>query len=54
MHLAVINLPDRGSLDPLKWADAMLALLKGGGWIVPALIALWIVLRWWPWRRKGQ
>lgn len=40
-------------VDPGAWADAALRLFHGGGWVVPALLALWIVLRWWP-GRKGE
>lgn len=44
------------AIDPNAWADAALRLFHGGGWVVPALLALWIVVRWWPWRptKKGD
>ena len=40
--------------DPNAWADAALKLLHGGGWIVVALAALWITLRWWPGKRGRE
>lgn len=41
------------NIDPNAWADAALKLFRGGGWVVPALLALWITMRWWP-GRKGK
>ncbi len=38
-------------VDPNAWADAALRLFNGGGWVVPALLALYIIMRWGPWRR---
>jgi hypothetical protein len=44
--LAVEVLPP---VDPGAWADAIIRV----GWPVPVLVALYIVVRWWPWR-KGK
>ena len=38
-------------IDPNAWAEAAIRLFNGGGWVVPALAALWIVCRYPPWRR---
>ena len=40
-------------VDPNAWVDAALRLFNGGGWVVPALLVVWIVCRWPPWR-KGE
>lgn len=45
-------IPEPEGIDPNVWADAILKLFNGGGWVIPGLIALWIIFRWWPWRRK--
>lgn len=38
-------------IDMSAWTPgAVLELIKGGGWIVPALFALFFVCRWPPWR----
>ena len=38
-------------VDPMRWADAFLVALRGGGYILVGLLALLIVCRWPPWRR---
>lgn len=39
-------------VDPGAWADAAIRLFAGGGWVVPALVALYVVCRWPPWRKE--
>ena len=44
---------EMNQIDPHAWSQAFIEAFKGGGWVVPALIALVIICRWPPWR-KGQ
>jgi len=43
---------DPSTVDPNAWADAALKLFRGGGWVVPALLALWIVAS--AWSKRGR
>jgi hypothetical protein len=45
---------DATTVDPMRWADAFLAALRGGGYILVGLLALLIVCRWPPWRRASK
>ena len=40
------------AVNPGAWADAAIRLFKGGGWVIPALLALYVVCRWPPWRKE--
>jgi hypothetical protein len=40
--------------DPMRWADAFLVALNGGGYFLVGLLALLIVCRWPPWRRAPK
>jgi hypothetical protein len=44
---AAVAVPE---LHPGEWADAIIRV----GWPVPVLVALYIVVRWWPWRRTKE
>jgi hypothetical protein len=41
-------------VDPHAWAAAFLEAFRGGGWSVVGLLALLIVCRWPPWRKKAD
>lgn len=43
---------DPCKVDPNAWADAAIKLFNGGGWVVPALLFVWIVA--WAWSRKRK
>jgi hypothetical protein len=41
-------------VHPREWADAIIAVIRGGGWMAFALLALFIISKWPPWRRTGK
>jgi len=41
-------------IDPNAWADAALKLFRGGGWVVPALLAFWIAANAWSKKRSKE
>ena len=49
-----MSIPGAPDVDPNAWADAILKLIKGGGWAVFVLAALFISFKWWPWRKRGD
>ena len=46
--------PDPSGVDPNAWADAILKLFAGGGWVIPVLIALAIIANAWAKRGKAK
>lgn len=49
------DLPPTSALDPVRWAEAAAHLATNPAFYVfVGLLALLIVMKWGPWRRKGE